>query len=136
MRKVSVLIAICMLAAVALIAQSQRDSDPIMKEVGPANAALGMAVTGNVAADIATHAGKLEGLFKEMEAFMKSKNKPDAVTIAQEAAAAAGEAAKAAKAGNLDAAKEAAARVGKTCKGCHMNYREKDPTTGQFKFKG
>src|SRR5688572_2358006 len=125
MRKVSILIAVCMMAAVVLAAQ-QRDLDPVMKEVGPANTALGAAVTGNVAADVATNAAKLQTLFTETEAFMKSKNATKGVEIAHEAALQAGEAAKAAKAGNLDAAKAAAGKVKGTCKGCHDMYREKD----------
>ena len=134
MRKVSVSIVICMLAAVVLLAQP-RDLDPVMKQVGPMNTALGAAVTGNVAADIATNCEKLEALFKETEAFMKSKGIAQAAGIAAEAAAAAAEAAKAAKAGQLDAAKAAAGKVKAVCKGCHDNYREKDPTGG-FRFKG
>jgi len=134
MRKSSVLIAICALAAVVLAAQ-QRDLDPVMKEIGPASAALSTAINGNALADLATHSVKLEALFREAEAFMKSKGIPKAVEIAIEAAAAAGEASKAAKAGNLDSAKTAAGKVKGFCKGCHDNYREKDPAGG-FKFKG
>ena len=125
MRKVSILITVCMLAAVVLVAQ-QRELDPVMKEVGPTNQALQTAIGGNVLADAATNAAKLETLFKEAEAFMKSKNKADAVKMAADAAMAAGDAAKAAKAGDLDAAKAAAMKVKGACKGCHDNYREKD----------
>ena len=71
MRKVSILIAVCMLAAVVLVAQ-QRDLDPVMKEVGPTNQALQTAVGGNVLADAATNAAKLETLFKETETFKGS----------------------------------------------------------------
>ena|SRR5688572_23187599 len=133
MRKVSLLIAICMLAAVALIAQ-QRDLDPVMKEIGPAATALNAAVTGNVAADVATNAAKLQTLFTETEAFMKSKNATKGVEMAKEAAAHANEAAKAAKAGNLDGSKAAAGKIKGTCKGCHELFREKDPSGG-FKYK-
>jgi cytochrome c556 len=123
-----------MLAAVVLAAQ-QRDLDPVMKEVGPANTALNAAAAGNVAADVATNAAKLQTLFTETEAFMKSKNATKGAELAREAAAHASEAAKAAKGGNLDAAKAAAGKVKGTCKGCHEMFREKDPAGG-FKFKG
>ena len=133
MRKVSMLIALCMLVAVVLVAQ-QRDLDPVMKEIGPTSNALTTAINGNVAADIATNCAKLETLFKEAEAFMKAKGIAKAVEIAAEASATAAEAAKAMRAGNLDSAKAAASKVKGVCKGCHDNYREKDPAGG-FRFK-
>jgi cytochrome c556 len=133
MRKVSMLIGICMLAAVVLLAQTA-DLDPVMKEVGPANQQLGAAITGNALADVATHATKLEGLFRQTESFMKAKGASKGQAIAAEAAASASEAAKQAKAGNLDAAKAAAGKIKGTCKGCHEVHREQLPDK-TYKFK-
>ncbi len=133
MRKVSILIGICLLAAVGLIAKTA-DLDPVMKQVGPSNAALQRAVGAGSAADVATEAAKLEGLFKQTEEFMKANKVADGAGWAKDASVAAGDAAKAAKAGNMEAATAAANKVKGTCKGCHDVHREQLPDKS-FKFK-
>jgi cytochrome c556 len=135
MRKVLLLIALCSLAAVMLVAQG-RDLDPVMKEVGPLNGQLNGAVNGGSLADIATHAAKMEALMKEAEVFMKTKGATQGQSIAAEAAAAAGEMAKAAKAGNLDGAKAAVGKVKGSCKACHTIHRDQLPDKSYVFKKG
>ena len=135
MRRVSILIGVCMLASLVLttIAQ-QRDLSAIMKDINPAVRALNMDITNKDAATAATDATKLSGLFKEAGAFFKTKNIADATGWANDASSAAADAAKAAKANNFDDATKAAKTVGGTCKACHDVHREQLPDK-TFKLK-
>lgn len=130
MRNASILIGICMLAAATLTLYAQaRDIAPIMKEVGPAFTALnsGMQNRSMPAADVAKNADKLQGLFKEVSAFMKEKNVADAIAWANDAAAASAALSKAAKENDADAMFTAQASIGKNCKACHAVHREQLP---------
>src|SRR6185295_1945719 len=103
MRRTSILIAVCMVAAMALTLYAQRDIMPVMKEVGPTNGSLGKNIMAGAWADAQKDAEKLQGLFKEAGAFMKAQKQDKAVGWANEAGTAAGEVAKAAKAGDAAA---------------------------------
>jgi len=136
MRKVSVLIGICMLVALALtlIAQAPTDLSPIMKDVAATQNKLRMDMMGGNAADVAADAQKLQQDFTQAQGFFKAMKAQDAVDMAKANADKAGEIAKAAKANNLDAAKAPAGEIQKSCKACHDVHREQLPDK-TYKFK-
>jgi cytochrome c556 len=136
MRKVSVLIGICMLVALALtlVAQAPQDLSPIMKDVAATQNSLRMNLMNNAAADVAKDAAKLQDDFTKAMGFFKEKKAQDAVDMAKANADAAGEVVKAAKANNLDAAKAPAGTIQKSCKACHDVHREQLPDK-TYKFK-
>ena len=136
MRKASVLIGICMLAAVAfaLAAQAPTDLSPVMKDVGATQRKLGMDIMAGNAADVAASAEKLQSDFTQAEGFFKAMKAQDAVDMARANVEAAEKVVKAAKANDMEAAKAAAGTINKSCKACHDVHREQLPDK-TFKFK-
>jgi cytochrome c556 len=136
MRKVSVLIGICMLVALALtlVAQSEQDLPPIMKEIAATNNSLRMNLMNGAAADVAKDAEKLQTNFTKAMGIFKALKAQDAVDASKANVDAAAELVKAAKANNLDAAKAPAGTIQKSCKGCHDVHREALPDK-TYKFK-
>jgi hypothetical protein len=136
MRKVSVLIGICMLVALALtlVAQSEQELPPIMKEIGATQNSMRMNMTNNAAAEVAKDAEKLQSNFTKAMGIFKALKAQDAVDMAKANVDAAGEIVKAAKANNLEAAKAPAGSIQKSCKGCHDVHREQLPDK-TYKFK-
>jgi hypothetical protein len=137
MRKALNIISVCMVFAVTVSLYAQtKDIYPIMKEVGPTFTALGrgMGDRSMPAADVAKDAEKLQKLFTETAAFMKEKNLEKAVGWANDAAVAAGDLAKAAKANESDPMFSAQKRIQKQCGTCHAAHREQLPDK-TFKLK-
>ena len=136
MRKVSILIGICMLVALALtlMAQGPPDLSPIMKDVAATQNSLRMNLMNNAAADVEKDAAKLQDDFTQARGFFKAMKAQDAVDWAQGNIDAAGEVVKAAKANNLDVAKASATTIAKSCKACHAVHREQLPDK-TYKFK-
>jgi cytochrome c556 len=135
MRKVSVLIGICMLVALALTLLAQApDLSPIMKDVAATQNSLRMNLMNNAADEVAKDAAKLQEDFTKAMGFFKAMKAQDAVDAAKGNVEAAGEIVKAAKANNLDAAKASAGTIQKSCKNCHDVHREQLPDK-TFKFK-
>jgi hypothetical protein len=136
MRKASLLIGICMLAAVAiaLAAQAPTDLSPVMKDVAATQNKMRMDMMAGNGADVAADAQKLQQDFTQAMGFFKANKAQDAVDMAKANADAAGEIAKAAKANNLDAAKAPAGTIQKSCKSCHDVHREQLPDK-TYKFK-
>jgi len=136
MRKASLLIGICMLAAVAiaLAAQAPTDLSPVMKDVAATQNKMRMDMMAGNGADVAADAQKLQQDFTQAMGFFKANKAQDAVDMAKANAEAAGEVAKAAKANNLDAAKAPAGTIQKSCKSCHDVHREQLPDK-TYKFK-
>ena len=135
MRKVSVLIGICMLVALALTLLAQApDLSPIMKDVAATQNSLRMNLMNNAAAEVAKDAAKLQDDFTKAMGFFKAMKAQDAVDLAKGNVDAAGEIAKAAKANDLDAAKASAGTIQKSCKACHDVHREQLPDK-TYKFK-
>ena len=129
MRKVSVVIGLCAIVAVALnlTAQAPRtELPPIMKDIQAGNTALTAAITAGNAADAATQAAKMETYFKEAEAIFTKEGVAPAAKMAKEIAAAASDFAKTAKAGTVPDAAKVKASIGK-CKDCHAAHREQLP---------
>jgi cytochrome c556 len=135
MRKVSVLIGICMLVALALTLLAQApDLSPIMKDVAATQNSLRMNLMNNAAEEVAKDAAKLQQDFTQAMGFFKAMKAQDAVDAAKANVETAGEIVKAAKANNLDAAKASAGTLQKSCKNCHDIHREQLPDK-TFKFK-
>jgi Spy/CpxP family protein refolding chaperone len=136
MRKASLLIGICMLAAVAiaLAAQAPTDLSPVMKDVAATQNKMRMDMMAGNGADVAADAQKLQQDFTQAMGFFKANKAQDAVDAAKANVDAAGEIVKAAKANNMDAAKAPATAIGKSCKGCHDVHREQLPDK-TYKFK-
>jgi cytochrome c556 len=134
MRRTSMLIGICVIAAMAMTLYAQtRDIQPVMKDVQPAFMSLGKNLQGNMAADAQKDAEKLQGLFKETAAFMKAQKAEKGVGWANDAATKAGDLAKAIKANDMTAAGAARSDLQKACATCHGTFREGAP--GSYKFK-
>jgi len=136
MRKVSVLIGICMLVALALtlVAQGPTDLSPIMKDVAATSTSLRMNLMNNAAEDVAKDAAKLQQDFTQAQGFFKAMKAQDAVDAAKANVDAAGEVVKAVKVNNLEAAKAPAGTIQKSCKACHDVHREQLPDK-TYKFK-
>jgi cytochrome c556 len=138
MRKVSMLIGICMIVALALtlIAQSEADLPAIMKEVGPTQQSMRKNIDAKSAADVERDAGKLQGLFTKAAGVFKALKAQDAVDAATNNAMAAADIVKAAKASDFDTVAAKAGTIQKSCKGCHDVHRAEDPPgSKQYKFK-
>jgi hypothetical protein len=115
-------------------AADEKALDDTMKKVGAAVAALRTAVDGSKA-DVATqNLTVLKQAFTQTEAFWKSKNVAEAMTIAQDARKHADAIDKAAAAGDWDAAKKSVTALNGTCGACHGAYRERFDD-GQFRAK-
>ena len=136
MRKASVLIGVCLLAAVAfaLAAQAPTDLSPIMKDVAATQQKMGMDMMAGNAADVAMDAQKLQQDFTQAQGFFKAMKAQDAVDAAKGNADAAGLIMKAAKANNLEDAKAPAKTIKGSCKACHDVHREQLPDK-TYKFK-
>jgi cytochrome c556 len=137
MRKVSIVIGICMLVALALTLlaqQAPQDLSPIMKDVQATQTSLRMSLMNNAAEDVAKDAAKLQDDFTKAMGFFKAMKAQDAVDAAKANVDAAGEIVKAAKANNLEDAKAPAGTIQKSCKGCHDVHREQLPDK-TYKFK-
>jgi len=130
MRKVVTIIAVCLVVAISLTVYAQsRDLQPMMKEIQPAFGGIttGMQTRNMPAAEVAKNADKLQGLFKEVSTFMQGKSITDAVGFANDAANAAAELSKAAKANDADAMAAAQKTIQKQCGTCHAAHREQLP---------
>jgi cytochrome c556 len=137
MRKVSLVIGICMLVALALTLlaqQAPQDLSPVMKDVQATQTSLRMSLMNNAAEDVAKDAAKLQDDFTKAMGFFKAMKAQDAVDAAKANVEAAGEIVKAAKANDLEAAKAPAGTIQKSCKGCHDVHREQLPDK-TYKFK-
>ena len=110
-------------AAVTLYAQSKPYTQ-LMKEIAPTFAALKKDLDSNSAEAAAQDAEKLEGLFKETEAFWAKFNTKDAVEHARNAQKALAEVGAKAKANDMKAATKAYGSIGSICGDCHFSHRE------------
>src|SRR5262249_27101207 len=118
MRKVSLLIGTCMLAALAITIWAQQapptDLSPVMKDVAATQNKLRMDLMSGNSADVAADAEKLQGLFRQAAGFFKAQKAQDALDWAKANVQTAGDIMKAAKGNNLDAAKAPAGDLQKS----------------------
>src|SRR5689334_13220715 len=118
MRRVSILIGVCAMTALAITLFAQAvDLSPIMKDMQPTLMKLRTDSSSNMA-EAAKDAEKLQKMFKDAETFFKGKGAgaADAVKWSQDAQTAAGDAAKAAKANDADGVAKASKTIQGTCK--------------------
>jgi len=120
--------------ALTLLAQSEADLPPIMKEVAAANQKLNADIKAGVAADVIEDAQKLSSNFTKAMGVFKALKAQDAVDMAKGNVDAANEVIKAAKANDMAAVAAAAGPIGKSCKSCHAVHREQLPDK-TYKFK-
>ena len=134
MRKVYVLASIgTLLLAGFVLAQSDSDYQGWMKMNGANMGSLGKNMQAKNGAGAAADAEKLQATLKQVEAYWRQKNVPDAVAFAQKGQTAAAAVAKAASAGDMDTAAAELKMLQGNCGGCHMAHREGTP--GNFKMK-
>ena len=127
MNRHSVLILIVIAAVFAgatLWAQQPRAHNLIMKDVQATFANLKKNLDANSAAAAADDAAKLEGLFKETQAFWTPLNTKDAMNFAKEAADAAAVVGAAAKGNDIKMAQTSYSKIQPNCAGCHFSHRE------------
>ena len=127
------IVAAFLIAGLAL-AQSDSDYQGWMKMNGANVGSLNKNIMAKNGEGAAADAQKLQATFKQVEAYWQQKNVPDAVAFAQKGGAAAGAVAKAAAAGDMDAAAAEVKNMQGACGGCHMAHRERTPE-GTFKMK-
>jgi hypothetical protein len=119
-----ILIVIAGLCAGAAAFAQSRPYDQVMKDIGATFASLKKNLDANTAPAAAEDAAKLEGFFKETEAFWTPFKTKDAIGFAkgaQEAAAAVGAAA---KESNIKGALASYAGIQRYCANCHSAHRE------------
>lgn len=121
-----IIVAAALLATSNTFAQ-KKPYNQLMKEIGTAFASLRKNLDSNAAATAAEDAAKLEGLFRETEAFWTPFKTKDAIEAAKGAREAASDVAAAAKAGSIPKAQTAYAGIGKYCTTCHSSHREQMP---------
>src|SRR5438128_12460662 len=96
MRKVSVLIGICMLAALAITIWGQArgapvtDLSPVMKDVAATQAKLRMDLMAGNAADVAADAERRQGLFRQAAGFLKAQRAQASLDCAKPSVASTG----------------------------------------------
>ena len=106
-----------------------------MKTVASTAQSARMKAMNNQLADAAKDAQTLATTFSNVEKFFASKNKADAVTLAQTGKTAATNAATALAAGDGAKAATELGAMQMTCKQCHSAYRDGGPQAGGYKFK-
>ena len=134
MRKLFVLTALAVATVAGVYAQSDGDYQGYMKTVQGTVGSLRKNIDGKMNDMAASDAQKLADTFKQVEAYWtKRGGADDAVNFARQAGAAAGAAAKAASAGNMEQAAAEMKNMQSNCGGCHTAHREKAPEG--FKIK-
>jgi spermidine/putrescine-binding protein len=135
MRKVSVLIGLCMLVALALTVIGQEAGlPPLMQSNRMTMPSLQMNIMAKNAAGAAADAQKLQENFTKATDIFKALKSDDAAAMAKMQADDAAAVAKAVQGGNWDAATASAGAIQKRCGACHMAHREQLPDK-TFKFK-
>ena len=134
MRVIKVLVAL--LATVTffvLLAQSDADYMGWMKTAVASKGKVAKGIAAKDGPGVATDAKVMEDSFKGIEDYWTKKGAADATGFAKTARMASADIAKAAKAGDFDAANAALTVVGGTCGGCHMAHRAKGDSGYQIK---
>lgn len=106
----------------------------IMQMISEERPILQSSIENEDGAAAAEAAMKLQQLFQEAIPIYQQRGLDGAIQIATGAAAAAGEAASAAEAGDFEAAMTAHGNVA-VCQSCHQQFREKTPDGSAWQFK-
>jgi cytochrome c556 len=134
MRVIKILVAL--LATVTffvLLAQTDADYMGWMKAAVASKGKVAKGIAAKDGPGVATDAKVMEDSFKGIEDYWTKKGAADATGFAKTARMASADIAKAAKAGDFDAANAAMATLGGTCGGCHMAHRAKGDSGFQIK---
>jgi len=134
MRVIKVLVAL--LATVVffvLLAQSDADYMGFMKSAVASKGKVAKGIAAKDKGTVETEAKAMESSFKQIEDYWTKKGAADATGFAKQAVAASGDIAKAAAAGDFDAANTAMMALGGTCGGCHMAHRSKGASGFEIK---
>jgi cytochrome c556 len=115
------------------MAADEKVYDDMMKQVGPAFAALRNADASNAEATT-KNVAILKQAFAQTETFWKGKGKADAIEWSQNARKQVDSIEKAAAGGNWEALKTSAGTLGQACQTCHAAYRERFDD-GSFRIK-
>ena len=135
MRKASLLIGVCLMLALALNVWAFQTSHPeIMQSINATRGAVTESIEAGNASDTLAGARQLQGLFESLAPIYERMNLAPAIVFVNKAAAIADETAEAAISGNMDAAGAAHGSIGKTCGGCHGQFRGK-AEDGSFMIK-
>ena len=134
MRLTKVLVALLSTVAFfVLLAQSDADYQGFMKSAVAAKGKVAKGIAAKDKGTVETEAKAMESSFKQIEAYWQKKGAADATGFAKQAASASADIAKAAAAGDFDAANTAMTTLGGTCGGCHMAHRAKGDSGFQIK---
>jgi len=117
-----------------LLAQSDADYAGFMKSAVGAKGKVAKGIAAKDGPGVAADAKVMESSFKQIEDYWSKKGAADATGFAKQARTASADVAKAAAAGDFDAANAALTVVGGTCQGCHMAHRAKG-ADGAFQIK-
>ena len=135
MRLVKILMAFTATAVFfVLLAQSDADYQGWMKSAVAAKGKVAKGIAAKDKSGTAADAKVMEDSFEQIEKYWEKKGAADAVGFAKQARTGSANIAKAAAAGDFDAANTAMASVGGACGGCHMAHRGKNPD-GAFQIK-
>ena len=125
MKNKTIFTAACMVTilATALLAQTPRRHDEIMKDVSAAYTQLKADLDARKSAESAAGAQKLQNLFKEVEDFWAPYETKDATQAAQNAQTAFAALSSSIKANNFQQALTTYTGVAQQCGACHSNHR-------------
>lgn len=123
---VSVMIVIAGISVVVTAFAQRRPHDHVMTSATFANLKKNLDASSSAAA--ANDAAKLEGLFRETEAFGAALKTKDAVGFAKSAGAAAAAVGAAAQRNDIKAAQDSYSAIQRNCTSCHSAHREQTAT--------
>lgn len=127
------LAALMSLSAVVVADETTDEYKKVMQPAAAANVNLQKVVQTDLMA-AAQAATDVQAGFAKVEEFWTKRGTADAIGFAKAIQAAAKDTHDAAAAGNQDAAKAAAQKIGASCGGCHMAHRTRLPD-GTFELK-
>lgn len=109
---------------------TEQNLEELMEKIGPTYDVLRKDLEANATAEAGKDAQQLSEWFGGVEKFWAQRNRANAVTWAQQARRAAGDAAGAAASGDATKATAAAETMNAACRQCHDVYRESDGKGG------
>jgi cytochrome c556 len=138
MRKVSILIGLCIVVALTLTITGQQppqqDLSPVMKDVAHSVQELNRGMAAGGAPIVVMEAQNLFQLFTKAQGFFKAQKAQDAFDLAGQQIRSATAIMEAAQSNNLDGAKAPIKAMQGRCATCHMAHREQLPDK-TFRYK-
>lgn len=137
MKKSSLSVILGTLLGALLVFGFQMEEAELAKRMKAVGKGMGAVKKGSKGGDMAAVAEGADAVAKNLEGtdkFWSAHKVADAVKMTNDGVAAAKALSAAAKSGDAAATKEAGAKLGASCKGCHDQYREKDGETYKVKL--